>query len=520
MKTQITIELKPEQIRDDNLIRKIASRKCKIREDEITGIEYLKRSLDSRHSKPRFILLAEVVSNEPFSAEKPVLTSYKNLDSRAKSVIIVGAGPAGYFAALELIENGIKPIIFERGKDVRSRRLDLKQIMQNGIVDPHSNYCFGEGGAGTYSDGKLYTRSNKRGDVKKVLRILVALGASPDILIDAHPHIGSNKLHKIIIELRNTIINNGGEVHFNSHVTDIIVRDKVAAGVIINNQEEKLADAVLLATGHSARDIFNLLNNKQIYIEPKSFAVGFRIEHYQELINSIQYGKDYNRELPPATYSLAVQVRDRGCFSFCMCPGGIIVPAVTNKEEMVVNGMSMSGRNSNYANSGIVTTVDSQDFSPYSSFGPLAGMKFQENLEKRFFLRNSAHPLTAPAQRLTDFIAGKSSSSLNPTSYIPGLQTAEMHRLFPKELTNCLQSGLKQFGNKMKGFLSYESNIIGLESRTSSPVRVPRNKEDFEHIEIKNLYPCGEGAGYAGGIVSSAIDGQNAANAISKKFGS
>ncbi len=512
----VTIELKPEQINDDALIRKIIARECLLNSEDISSIEYLKRSLDSRNKKPRYQLLAEVYCNENPPEKESIKSTYRDTTEKYR-VIIVGSGPAGYFAALELLEMGIKPIVFERGKDVQSRRRDIRDIMQNGIVNPDSNYCFGEGGAGTYSDGKLYTRSDKRGNTKKVLNILVEHGANPDILVDAHPHIGSNKLHKIVAAIRETIIQHGGEVHFESKVTDIIIRNSSACGVIVNTTDEHFGDSVILATGHSARDIYYLCYDKKINIEVKPYAVGFRIEHYQELIDKIQYGSsDY--DLPPASYRLAAQANGRGVFSFCMCPGGIIVPAVTAEKELVVNGMSMSKRSSKFANSGIVTTVDERDFTKFLEFGALAGLKFQEELESRFFTADNEHPLKAPAQRLVDFISNSSSSSLMESSYIPGLVNSNLNRLFPKDINIALLNGLTSFGTKLRGFITSDANVIGLESRTSSPVRIPRDRESLIHNGIDNLYPCGEGAGYAGGIVSSAIDGQNTAKAILSKL--
>jgi uncharacterized FAD-dependent dehydrogenase len=513
---QINIELKPEQLENNDLIKSIAARNCKVKPDQITSIDYIKRSLDSRHRIPKYQIILDVYIDEQMAEKKTVKSEYKVSDEKNKT-IIVGSGPAGYFAALELLEAGIKPIVFERGKNVRERRIDLRNIMQDGVVNPESNYCFGEGGAGTFSDGKLYTRSDKRGDIKKVLQILVEHGANPDILIDAHPHIGSNKLHQVVTNIRNTILEFGGEIHFNSKVTDIIVKNGKAIGVVVNGENEHLANNIILATGHSARDIFYLLNDKNIFIESKPFAVGFRIEHKQELIDNIQYGRNHSQLLPPASYKLVAQFKDKGIFSFCMCPGGIIVPSVTDSNELVVNGMSNSGRNSKFANSGIVTTVDEKDFTKFSEFKQLAGLKFQEQLEKKFFTNHESNALAAPAQKMNDFINNKESSSLNESSYIPGLISKNLNKLFPKHIGESLRAGLISFGNKMQGYYSEEANIIGLESRTSSPVRVTRNRETFSHIEIQNLYPCGEGAGYAGGIVSSAIDGQNAAKAIIKK---
>lgn len=510
MKKIINIEVVPEKLSDAAFIKKEAAKASGIKESEISEINYLKRSLDSRHRLPRFQLSLEVYAGESIPEIESIKAKYKAADN-SKKAIIIGAGPAGYFAALELLEHGIKPMIFERGKDVSARKKDIKVLLQNGEVNPNSNYCFGEGGAGAYSDGKLYTRSDKRGNTKKALQIFVEHGASQDIMIDAHPHIGSDKLPTIISEMRKTIIEHGGEVFFESLVSDIIIKDERAVGVVVNNKDEYFADAIILATGHSARDIYYLFDQKKIYIEQKAFAVGFRIEHQQELINSIQYGANYNKILPAASYKLVAQAEGRGVFSFCMCPGGIIVPASTAPNELVVNGMSNSGRNSKFANSGIVTSVDEKDFQKYNEFGALAGLKFQEELEKRFYQGESDNLMKAPAQRLIDFVAGRASTSLNESSYVPGLKSIEINKMFPKAITKSLQLAVKEFGVKMRGYYTNEANVIGLESRTSSPVRISRNKENFAHVQIPNLFPCGEGAGYAGGIISSAMDGQNAA---------
>jgi uncharacterized FAD-dependent dehydrogenase len=514
LKKKINIELKPEQIHNIELIKTIVARICHLPVENITGINYIKRSLDSRNKKNKYSLSLEVYSGEPFIEKKLIKSKYKETSNK-KNVIIIGAGPSGYFSALEFLEYGIKPIIFERGKDVRKRRFDLKTIMQKGIVNPNSNYCFGEGGAGAYSDGKLYTRSNKRGDIKKALQILVEQGASHDIMIDAYPHIGSNKLPKIISNLRDTIIKFGGEINFDSQATDIVIKNNSIKSIVINDNKEIVGDIFIFATGHSARDIYYLFNNKNITLESKPYAVGFRVEHYQELINEIQYGKNYCDILPPASYRLATQA-NKGVFSFCMCPGGIIVPASTADKELVVNGMSMSARNSKFANSGIVTSVDKNDFDQFTNYGVLSGLKFQEALENSFFTNNNTNLLRAPAQRLIDFVNNRNSSSLMETSYVPGIEINFFKDLFPKRITSDLQKGIISFEKKMKGFLTHEANIIGLESRTSSPIRIPRDKELYSHIEIKNLFPCGEGSGYAGGIISSAMDGQNCAKAIIK----
>jgi len=440
-----------------------------------------------------------------------------------KKVAVIGFGPAGMFAALRLIELGIKPIIVERGKDVRGRRRDIHDLTVNRVVNSDSNYCFGEGGAGTFSDGKLYTRATKRGDVKKILRIFVQHGAADDILVDTHPHLGSNKLPEIVSEIRNTILRCGGEIHFESRVTDFILKDNKMLGVVLNNDKELLADSVLLATGHSARDIFSLLHAKNVLLEQKSFAMGVRIEHPQALINEMQYHtKEKNDHLPSANYSLACQVNNRGVFSFCMCPGGIIAPCATAPGEIVTNGWSPSKRNNPFANSGIVVTVEQEDLEPFKAFGPLAGLKFQESVERAVFIggqnnENTNFGQMAPAQRLIDFVNNKTSVTLPDCSYHPGVVSAPLHQILPKKIAYILQEGFKDFGRKINGFLTKDAIIVAVESRTSSPVKIPRDRELLEHPELKGLYPCGEGAGYAGGIVSAAIDGQKCALAIVAK---
>ncbi|CAN5448236.1 FAD-binding protein [soil metagenome] len=476
-------------------------------------------SIDARSRQPVFRLLIIVYINEEPKEEKAVSDILK-INKTAKKVIIIGAGPAGYFAAIELLEHGIQPIIFDRGKNVQERRKDLRAIQQFGIVNPDSNYCFGEGGAGTYSDGKLYTRSHKRGDISKALNILVRHGAHHNILIDAHPHIGSNKLPKVVENLRETILNAGGEIHFDSLVTDILIKNNNASGVVINHEKEFFAEDIILASGHSSRDIFYLLKNKNILIEPKPFAMGVRIEHPQELIDQIQYHqKKRDDNLPAASYKAVAQIGDRGVFSFCMCPGGLIVPASTAPGELVVNGMSMSRRDSKYANSGIVMQVEIDDLTAdRGKTDPLIGLNFQSKYEKMFFNANNEGTQAAPAQRMTDFINKKISSDLPDTSYIPGIFSADMNSLLPPKIAIGISKALIEFGKKMKGYLTEEGMLIGLESRTSSPVRIPRSKETYEHPEIKGLFPTGEGAGYAGGIISAALDGQNSAKAIARKY--
>lgn len=513
---RIELTLLPEDAFDDKKLSEIVELECNIKESDKYDFKLTKRSIDARSRTPVVNLLLDVYINETPSPEPVIKDNYKNVSDK-KKVIVVGAGPAGYFAALEFIESGIKPIIFDRGKDVRERRKDLREIQQFSNVNPNSNYCFGEGGAGTYSDGKLYTRSHKRGDIYKALRILVEHGADPDILVDTHPHIGSNRLPGVVQNLRETILHYGGEVNFNSTVTGLILKDDVILGVTVNDKDEYFADAVILATGHSARDIFYLLKKRNIYIESKPFAVGVRIEHPQALIDEIQYKQNpRSKFLPASSYKLTAQVNGKGVFSFCMCPGGLIVPAATSPGEIVVNGMSMSRRDSKFANSGIVTAIDEEDLIDYQSHDAFAGLEFQKELERKFFDSGDGSQ-KAPAQRMTDFVTGKLSSSLGETSYIPGMYSSMLNDLLPEKISERIRIALVQFGKKMKGYFTEEGYLIGLESRTSSPVRIPRDKETLEHIQIKNLYPCGEGAGYAGGIISAALDGQNAAKAIIKK---
>jgi uncharacterized FAD-dependent dehydrogenase len=421
------------------------------------------------------------------------------------------------WAALRCLELGVKPVILERGKDVRKRRRDLKAINQDHLVNPDSNYCFGEGGAGTYSDGKLYTRSLKRGDVRKIFESLVHHGATDQILVDAHPHIGTNKLPQIVTNIRETILEHGGEIHFESRVTDLRIKSGKVHAIEVLNGKELNVERIILATGHSARDIYYLLHKKNIALRAKSFAMGVRVEHPQEIIDAIQYhcaGKR-NDLLPAAAYSLVHQVKKRGVYSFCMCPGGFIVPAATAPEEVVVNGMSPSKRNNQFANSGIVVEINAaEDLQKYEQYGALKGLEFQKDLERLAFT-SGGRSQTAPAQRLTDFVEGRISSSLNPCSYQPGLKAAPLHSLLPKHIGGRLRSGFKEFGNKMKGYYTSEANIVGVESRTSSPLTIPRNK-GLEHPEIKGLFPCGEGGGYAGGIVSAAMDGERCAEAAIK----
>ena len=516
------IILLPEEAFNEDLFQTTLYQKLGLNQDGDFYVKPVKRSIDARARKVIVRVVCEVIS---VKEKKPLITYSKDFNdvSKSRQVVIVGSGPAGLFAALRLIEYGIKPIIIERGNDVQARRRDLAAINKEHIVNPESNYCFGEGGAGTYSDGKLYTRSKKRGDVNRILEILVAHGAKEEILFDAHPHIGTNKLPNLVTEIRQSIIDSGGEVHFNTKAVDFILKDDAIRGVVTQSGDVIHGEAVILATGHSARDIFQLLHRKNILIEAKPFALGVRVEHPQELIDRIQYHCPVDRGpyLPASSYALVhqagVQNSERGVFSFCMCPGGFIVPSATAPGEVVVNGMSPSRRDSKFANSGIVVAVNERDFKQYSKHGPLAGMYFQQEVEQKACAVASGTQ-SAPAQRLIDFVEKKNSSSLLETSYQPGLTSVEMRDVLPSFIADALKEGFKNFGNKMKGYLTIEAQIVGVESRTSSPVRIPRNKETLEHPQIKMLFPCGEGAGFAGGIVSAAMDGERGAEAVLAKI--
>ena len=506
-----------EERKEDILLYK-ASKKLNLNKNEISGVKILRKSIDARKKDIIFNYKVAVYINEEITDKSEYNFDYKDVSS-AKEVHIIGFGPAGMYAALRCIELGYKPIVLERGKNVQERRRDIRAINQEHIVNENSNYCFGEGGAGTYSDGKLYTRSLKRGDVRKIFESFVYYGATEQILIDAHPHIGTNKLPKIIQKIRDTIIKFGGKIYFNTKVVDFVVTNNTLRAIRLENNDELNVHSVILATGHSARDIYNLLHKKNISIKAKSFAMGVRIEHPQQIIDQIQYNCDADRDslLPAAAYSLVNQVNDRGVYSFCMCPGGFIVPAATAAGEVVVNGMSPSKRNNKFANSGIVVELDiDKDFKKYEEYGPLKGLEFQKDLEKISFYAGGRSQ-TAPAQRVTDFVEGRLSSSLNDTSYQPGLKSAPLHSLLPKSIGSRLRKGFMAFGKKMNGYYSEEANIIGVESRTSSPVNIPRN-ENLEHIHIKGLFPCGEGGGYAGGIVSAAMDGERCAEAAIKMY--
>ena len=515
---EIQLRLTISEEKQEGILLKKAARSLKIDEQSITGIKVLRKSIDARKNPIIFNYKLSVYLKEKMPEVPTYSFLYKDV-SKAKEIHIIGFGPAGMYAALRCIELGFKPIILERGKDVQDRRRDLKAINQDHIVNEDSNYCFGEGGAGTYSDGKLYTRSLKRGDVRRIFENLVYHGATEQILVDAHPHIGTNKLPKVVKSIRETILKYGGEVHFETRVTDFVIKDNKLKAIQLNDSTEMTVKKVILATGHSARDIYYLLANKKIALEAKSFAMGVRVEHPQHIIDSIQYHCEGKRDelLPAAAYSLVQQVKERGVYSFCMCPGGFIVPAATAQGELVVNGMSPSKRNNLYANSGIVVEINvHQDIPKYDHFGALKGLEYQKSLEKLAFTAGG-RTQTAPAQRLTDFVDGKLSSTLNDSSYQPGLKSAPLHSLLPKIIGGRLRTGLKEFGKKMNGYYTEEANVIGVESRTSSPVSIPR-KENLEHTEIEGLYPCGEGGGYAGGIVSAAMDGERCAEAAIKGY--
>ncbi|MFT5765893.1 MAG: putative FAD-dependent dehydrogenase, partial [Saprospiraceae bacterium] len=464
----VEIKLPPGESNNSERIVEKCLKKSKQKGKALTDWQIVRRSIDARGQGVFFLLRVELYFDEKIAPEPAVLGSLNPVHDKTP-VIIVGAGPAGYFAALELIELGLKPIIFDRGKEVQSRRRDLKAIQQFGEVDRDSNYCFGEGGAGTYSDGKLYTRSHKRGNIYKAMKLFVEHGAKPDILIDAHPHIGSNKLPVIVSNIRATIELYGGEVHFGSRVTDFIIHKNKISGVVINEKEEHFGEALILATGHSARDIYHLLHDKNISIEAKPFALGVRVEHPQQLIDSIQYNQNQREEeLPASSYSLACQVGDRGVFSFCMCPGGLVVPAATAPGEIVVNGMSLSRRDSAFANSGTVVAVELSDLKDYQKYGVFAGLEFQKSVEQKMFAHGDGSQ-NAPSQRMTDFVKGVLSKDLPATSYIPGVHSAPVHQLLPGFISQKLQRGMITFGKKLKGFFTEEANVIGTESRTSSP---------------------------------------------------
>ncbi|MBC7829473.1 MAG: NAD(P)/FAD-dependent oxidoreductase [Chitinophagaceae bacterium] len=523
MQQQLTLKLLPSEAASFELIKKYTSVQLSIPQDSISGFRTIKRSIDARGRQAWILVTIIAFINEPFSPIQIDKINFRDVSLSKHQVIIIGAGPAGLFAALKLLEYGIRPIILERGKDVRSRRRDLADLNKNGILHPESNYCFGEGGAGTYSDGKLYTRSTKRGDLNRILNLFVQFGAEEKILYESHPHIGTNKLPAIITSMRTTIEACGGQYLFNQKVIDLIIGKNVLRGVQTEAGNTFQGHAVILATGHSARDIFDLLYRRKILIESKSFALGVRIEHPQTLIDSIQYHCSNRGEyLPPASYSLVQQVNEKGVFSFCMCPGGIIAPASTSPGELVVNGWSPSKRNNPFANSGIVVSVEENDIyrhfkkseklSDLHDRSPLQGMLFQQDIERKAY-ETGGGKFVAPAQRMTDFVQRKESSMLPACSYIPGIRAVALDRVLPEFVYASLQKAFVEFDKKMKGYYTNDAVVVATESRTSSPVRIPRD-HSLQHPQIKALYPCGEGAGYAGGIVSAAMDGEKVAEKI------
>jgi len=519
----ITITLPLETSDDENEWRRAAAEKLGVEVSEIGEIRLKKHSIDARRAKIKVQLRLEVALGGTLPPEPEYAPSYPKVREGAKRLVIVGMGPAGMFAALRAIELGWKPVLLERGKDAIARRFDLAPILREGRVIEDSNYCFGEGGAGTYSDGKLYTRATKRGPVRKVYETFVEHGAPSRILIDAHPHIGSNLLPNVVRSMRETILACGAEVHFETRVTGLIRSSdgNCLLGVTTNDGREIEGDAVVLATGHSARDIYRLLSQEKVRMEQKPFAVGVRIEHPQPLIDSIQYSYKRNQSrhpmLPAASYSLATKIRDRGVHSFCMCPGGFVVPAATENDEVVVNGMSLARRDSPFANSGFVVSIEPEDTKDFKAeHGILAGVAFQKALE-RIASQAGGGGQKAPAQRMRDFLKKRESSDLPDTSYFPGLTPAPIHALLPQGVADRIQEGLRQFGKSMNGYVTQDANMIGFETRTSSPIRIPRNPDTLEHPDLVGLYPCGEGAGFAGGIVSAALDGMRSAEAAVAK---
>ena len=516
MNQKIDLRLLPQEAADENVCRSRIAKQLDINEKDITAMRLVRRSIDARQRQVAVQLTFDVYVNEQPASEETLseMPGYRDVHA-AQPVVVVGAGPGGLFAALRLVELGLRPIVVERGKDVHARKVDLAQLQRNHIVDPDSNYAFGEGGAGTFSDGKLFTRSTKRGNVRKILETFVHHGAQRDILIDVHPHIGSDLLPKIIEKMRQTIIESGGEVLFEAKVVDLLSDGDAVKGVKLADGRTIEADAVVLATGHSARDIYEMLDRRGLTLEAKTWAMGVRVEHPQELIDEIQYHSPDGRGeyLPPSTYSLVAQSDGRGVYSFCMCPGGFIVPAMTAEGEMVVNGMSPSHRGSPFANSGIVVEIHPEDTGAFQNDGPLGVLRYQQEYERLAFI-NGGHGITAPAQALADFVDGRLSFDLPETSYVPGVISSPMHFWMPENIGKRLRDGFAQFDRRMRGFVTNEALVVGVESRTSSPIRIPRDAESMCHPQLRGLYPCGEGAGYAGGIVSSAIDGELCAEKI------
>lgn len=531
MQQKITLKLLPSEAENNSIIIEQIGKICGTKSSCVSGYHLLKKSIDARGKNIWINLALNAFINEPFHKRSLQEFHFKDVNNATEKVVIIGGGPAGIFAALQLLEKGIKPIIVERGKEVRARRRDLAVLNKEGVINPESNYCFGEGGAGTYSDGKLYTRSSKRGDIQRIINLFVHFGAGENILYDAHPHIGTNKLPSIITAMRTRILECGGEFHFEKKVIDFIIETDEIKAIKTADGDVITGNSFILATGHSARDIFTLLHKKNIQITAKPFALGVRIEHPQELINSIQYGIDNRQKafLPPASYSLVEQVEGRGVFSFCMCPGGIIAPASTSQNELVVNGWSPSKRNNPFANSGMVVQLEVEDVKKLmdneekatNQYSPLLMMEFQKTIEQKAFAIGGGK-FVAPAQRMVDFTKDKFSTTLPACSYLPGVESAELNEVLPPFITNRLKSAFRLFGKKLAaknthhGYFTNEAILVATESRTSSPVRIPRDEKLMHHPQVKNLFPCGEGAGYAGGIVSAAMDGERVATVIAE----
>jgi uncharacterized FAD-dependent dehydrogenase len=529
MQKELSLKLTPADAADDAAVGRYIALALGKEEKNITGFYRVRQSIDARSRSQVWInMTVQAFADEPFHKREAGAISFRDVSKARSRVIIIGAGPAGLFAALKLMESGILPIVLERGKDVRARRRDLAAMNKEGIVNPESNYCFGEGGAGTYSDGKLYTRSSKRGDINRILNLLCQFGAEEKILYEAHPHIGTNKLPQIITAMREQVVQSGGQFLFEKKVTDLVIDNGIASGVVTADGDTISADAVIVATGHSARDVFHLFQNKQLHIEAKPFALGVRIEHPQKVIDSIQYHCPVrDAHLPPASYGLVEQVDERGVFSFCMCPGGIIAPAATAPGEIVVNGWSPSKRNNPFANSGMVVQVEMADAirhlnknklteNTITEKDPLALLHFQQAIERSAFTAGGGN-LQAPAQRMADFCTNKISADLPDCSYLPGVVPTDLRTVLPRFIHERLQKGFQAFGKKMRGYLTNDALVVATESRTSSPVRIPRDNDSLAHPQVSNLYPCGEGAGYAGGIVSAAMDGERVAWEIIKK---
>lgn len=514
MNKEIALRITPQEASSEVFYRPLVAKQLGVRPDEITGLRVVRRSIDARQKQVFVQLHVQAWVNEAVPVAETFTLGYGNV-STAPRVIVVGAGPGGLFAALRLIELGLCPVVIERGKEVSERKKDVALLNRNQGLNPESNYAFGEGGAGTFSDGKLYTRSHKRGDIHKFLQVLCFHGADGDILVDTHPHVGTDKLPAVIKNIRQTILDAGGQVLFNTRMDDLLIDDNTVQGVVTATGDRIEAQAVILATGHSARDVYHLLHRKGVALEAKTWAMGVRVEHPQELIDNIQYHTNQGRGsyLPAASYSFTTQVQERGVYSFCMCPGGFIVPAMTGPDEMVVNGMSASRRNSPFANSGMVVEIRPEDIGEFQNHGVMGGLMFQQHVERLCYI-NGGNGVIAPAQRLGDFVKGRLSFDLPDCSYVPGLVASPLHFILPDNMALRLRDGFKQFGKWADGFLTNDALVVGTESRTSAPVRIPRNADTLQHIHVNGLFPCGEGAGYAGGIASSAIDGEKCAERV------